>query len=400
MFNDCSKISTRTDQKVITESKEVKKLPDNSIAAKAAFTYALGEVDKKMDKASVKRAQKKGNLDVSSNLPLEGRVVLEKSEKFQNLVDLIGSESSFTSESNYGPFVSKDIVSRVKEHVLSLQDIQNFLSINTSFRKLAKPRDRVILTVTDLLNPQNEKLQYAHENKFKLKVNLSNIGEIKAMIDFVKTLGNDDVLNKIDALHFPDVTVITESQVNELLELIAIFCPNLTVLSCKDIYAGKKINMPPLKNLISFSCGNINLLASVSLTQLENLRTFSCGYIAGTILNLNENLRTFSCDFIGKKVTLNLNKNLETFSCGDIAKDVTINLNENLRTFSCKEILEGVTLKFEENLRFFSCDTIWGKMTLIFLKEPTKLKEIHYKQIYDTSVREVFEKLEAKAKEN
>lgn len=181
-------------------------------------------------------------------------------------------------EINLGPFVHKDIVERVKQD-LTPEEIKNFLSINTSFRSLGKPTDRVILTSDDLL-PSSVKLQFARENNLKLNIELQTDDDAEMMIALMNDEDNKPLLANLEVIVLPD---LSRGYISQLLGLLPNCCPNLTSFSCGDIE--NSLVLPDCRNLTSFSCGCVR--QPLTLTNCPNLTFISFGDI---ILHKNDTI--------------------------------------------------------------------------------------------------------------
>jgi len=126
------------------------------------------------------------------------------------------------------------------------------------------------------------------------------------MFIFIKNQ-NSKVLAKIEALDFRDIIKDQMDRVNDLLELFADHCPNLTSFSCASIAPNSTLTLPALPKLTSFSCGDIG--SPLTLPVLPNLTSFSCGGIwknAALTLPVLPNLTSFSCGGIWKNAALTL----------------------------------------------------------------------------------------------
>lgn len=177
---------------------------------------------------------------------------------------------------DYGPFMNKDIV----DTVMKISDTIGLASVNASFRKLLddpKERLRVVLTGKDLLDPKNEKVQFARENNLKLSIKLDKYDSIP-MLAFMRNRDNIGLLNNLEAIHLPVIQAEDNNYVHDLLNLMTSQCPNLVSFSCQAIY--QNLTLPLLVNLKFFSCGYI--ADNITLTFPKGFPTLQHVVLGGT----------------------------------------------------------------------------------------------------------------------
>lgn len=381
--------------------------------------------------------------DILRNFELLGGAAYITETQAEELKKLVAEGERRLKFGALGPFEHKDIVARVIEQGLSTEDIQSFRSVSPGFSEV--PGRRVVLKGSDLLDPKNEKLEFARKNNFPLNIKLDNDVDIKRMIDFLENPANSDLLKNIEVFQWPwlsDIGPNNIDHVNKVLELMSSKCLNLTAFFCRSIATGVSLTFPQfaklasiscrsikgtftlskLNTLTSFSCGSILQGGTVILSQLDSLARFSCSNIVvgakimiseempklqsidfGTIYDQNigqfkefltlmlskcPNLNTFTCEgVVGVTLALKQMDRFSSISCRDIF-DATLEITQDkkLISFSCGDIMRGgkLILSQLDNLAFCALEDM-GRSTEVTLNELDNLTILSFKDVGETA---------------
>lgn len=358
----------------------------------------------------------------------------------------------------YGPFLAKEIVENViKEGNLTTDERKKFVSTNVTLRELAKPRERIILSVSDLLDPKNEKLQFAKENNLKLNVKLQNDEDIIKMISFMADSANSDLLKNLEVIQLGDIRAAIQlpagsefiqlpdgrqviqlpdgselaqlpagseliklpepdgrdvvqlpdgSQVSiaqYLINLMATNCPNLISFSCRDLLS-EDLDLSELKNLTSVTFRSL-LGGFLKISQLDNLTNFSCNITSSATLEFSQlkNLKSISLGKMtvtGSMLNFSELNSLVSLSITEIGPGLRFMLPPipTLATLNLGNIgsICSIYLNELDNLESLSFGNIGQRITLKFPEEFPKLQHIQYGVILDANARTILESLNEK----
>lgn len=294
-------------------------------------------------------------------------------------------------EGNSSAFIfNGDYLTNLIPFVRSKDDALALLFTNTAIRKhLLKVHFKITLTLTELLDRNNEKLHFAQKNELIIKLKVKSPEECLKLSNFISQTGQQPILGRIEVLELG--TISNNNDIQGLLKLIT-----------------EKFDQ--FKNLKSFECGHIETTFMLP-EEFKNIKSFKCGPICykGKLKfpqSLNS-LRSFECGRLLMDTSLILTEsfeNLTSFKCGDIATGARITLPQlnKLISFECGDIFSGATLSFPQKLlqelKYFQCGKIQGNPTItlpegsiLIFSNGTLIKNpsiIYLSYDYDSSVED------------
>lgn len=368
------------------------------------------------------------------------RMVRLTSKLFKKIIDtnvpglicvrLLPNYTRFDSTKRF--VLNQDILRFAKENNLDVKISQNehwktdqlitYIEEQESFSCVESIKSPFILTIYELIDPDNQKNEFVHEyNKLNIGVQLQEdqnlILNIKKFIEFLNNSDNSTILNRLTMIKVGNISSQNVELIQELIDTLGSQCPNLKYFFCQNIKKDIAIIFPnELINLTHFSCGNIDKDVIIEFpNNANNLRTFFCEYIDKEFLTLLQELpnltslslgdirdnvrfcfpggfkRLSSLSFrnIGKNVIFQFSEelsNLTTLSFGNISSNgkLIIAKCNALTTFSCGSIRLGATIEFSEDfssLSSFSCGYIESMMPFKFSKPLPRIISFSCKDI-------------------
>jgi len=262
-----------------------------------------------------------------------------------------GDKKLFERYGPYGEFGIEDITKKVA----SEKGGEGLLSVSKTLLELkdSSKEKRIVLTVSQFCDPENEGAQFARGpdgSMHKLRIKFETDDDFSKMLDFMQNQDNKDLLNRMEALDFQDITNENVDEFGELYTLLAPNCPNLASLSFRGFYDCEAVLEEGFANVRSFSCEIIK--NSNIAIRLPNLNEFSCGEINKTyhdneaffLIDLNH-LRKISVGVIKEtNVQILDNENLEELSIENISgcqAGVFVEGNSNLTNLSLGNIIDS-----------------------------------------------------------
>lgn len=261
---------------------------------------------------------------------------------------------------DYGSFVAKEIVGHVVEQGkqdLKPDELNNFLSISTSFRALSS-RHRILLTCNDLLDPKSEKVQFARENHLMIHLKLDNFDDLGKILHLLSNATQDvlSLINSIEVFTFGiDINQKLQKQAKQLLALL-FSLPKLLSLNFKNIDDEVNLAFSFPKQLTSISFQIITYESQIVIENAPGLISFyidSIDYDSEVIFNKTPNLVSGSCGIItNASLTLKNSPNLITFLCETLDTGGSVSLYDapKLESISFPHIEEGAFITLPNEL--------------------------------------------------